>query len=329
MPEKTRYPDRDLSVADYITWLTFVIEWLGTQVGEPDYPEPLADALQPLLDALHVIYNDYITLKQLSGTRGKVYTSLSDDVLDQLRLLKDALPTIIDDPNVLAEFGLAEALPRDRDQIFHIAEVCVEHWGDVSGDAEFALMVGDFNTLVALFGDFVTARDNYYTTFNAAQQKQNEMLDARAACHEAERKVFTWYNARHRESEDEWWTGTWWGTTSGGAEEPTGPVHPAEVANLTVGLNPFNHNILNWLYGEAALFNVYRDVVHPGDTDPVRSAEPYVAGVATPTFTDTNHPVNGIYVYWVCAVKDGVEGEFAEPVSIEREGEEPIEPIPA
>jgi len=324
MPEKTRYPDRDLTVFDYITWLGGVIKWLDTQVGEADYPAPLADALQPLLDALHEIYNDYITLKQLSGTRGKVYTSLSDDVLDQLRLLKDALPTIISDPNVLAEFALAEPLPRDRDEIYHIAEVCVEHWGDVSGDPEFALMVGDFNTLVALFGDFVTAREHYYTTFNAAQQKQNEMLDARAACHEAERKVFTWYNARHRESEDEWWTGTWWGTTSGGEEpgetkwdaKPTGKIGiaPAPLTGLLAGCMK---------YLGTDRFDIRIASAKKNEDPPDMPLVDYVTDVEQPVLLDADgFPLEKGFVYyvWIRARKGGEVSEWSDVVGIEWEG---------
>lgn len=326
MSMHTRKPYK-LDYQTYLTWMREFVKWLTAHSGDADFPShivPDVSAFEALIDAFEAILGPYLNLIDLAHARNKLYTTAFENVYDKLKQIKWALPTVADDPDVLALFSLAGELPDDRDELYMTTQNALNYWATVSGDPLFAPMVADFTTLQTLFDDFIAARESYFNTDNDREARQNELLAAKEAIDEIERECFQWYNSRHPKGDDEWWTGTEWGTTSGGAEEPTGPVHPAAVANLTVGLNPFNHNILKWEYGEEALFDVFRAVVHPGDSPPVRPAGAYVSGVASPTFTDTNHPVNGIYVYWVCAVKDGVEGEFAEPVSIEREGEEPV-----
>jgi hypothetical protein len=238
---KTRNPQW-LYHSDYLTFGQGVKGWCASQVGEPDYPAHLVPDFEAKFDAFADAWAMWDDLNQEQGGKNDVYSNASKAIAKHLQLLKDVFPTTIDDPPVLAEFGLDRPVPRDRDDIYTMAKTCVDQWIEVIGGGvppEYEPLAPDFDVLLSLFSAFETAKDEYLTTFNAAQQAQNDVLTTREACHEAERKIFNWYRARHKDANDEWWTGTWWGTAS--EQEPPAPelpVFPNPPLTFTLSLRP-------------------------------------------------------------------------------------------
>jgi len=223
---KTRNPQW-LYHSDYLTFGQGVKGWCASQVGEPDYPTHLVPDFETKFDAFATAWARWDDLSQEQKGKNAIYTNTATAMAKHLQLLKDVFPTTIDDPPVLAEFGLDRPVPDDRDDVYTMAKTCVDQWNFVIGGGvplDYAPLEPDFNVLLSLFAAFSTAKAEYLTTFNDAQQAQNAVLTTREACHDAERKIFNWYRARHKDPNDEWWTGTWWGTSSG--EEPPAPVWP-------------------------------------------------------------------------------------------------------
>ena len=248
---KTRDPQAKLYHKDYLTWINNTVVWLGTQVAEPDYPAHLAPDLAPLIPPFAAALDSWHVLNELAIGRNEIFTNIFDALRDQLQLIKESLPTVADEPPVLAEFGIDAALSRDRDEFYIQAKAANDHWAVVSAEPQFAPLVADFGIFTGLYADFVAAKENYYTTFNASQQAQNDVLTTRAAIHECEREIFGWYRARHKNGTDEWWTATWWGTTSGGEEPPApewpdwpGPVE-ASAEQIDEGLVRLTYSGLN------------------------------------------------------------------------------------
>ncbi len=242
MPIKSRYPDRDFSHRPYLLWLQRVYAWLLTQVGESDYPAHEVGDLPALIDALETALNNWESLNGVASDRSKFYTDAADALRKQLQLLKQIIPTVID-PHVMGSFGLDKSLPDSRDELGGVAEICIMHWNEVIGGGvppEYAPLQPQFNALITLYGDFEALRTNYYSSFNLAQQAQDDVVAAREACHAKERDIFNWFKGFHQNSEGEWWTSTEWGTSSGGGsggggEEPqpggnTFPNVPENVA---------------------------------------------------------------------------------------------------
>ena len=101
--------------------------------------------------------------------------------------------------------------------------------------------------------------------------------------------------------------------------EPGMPKYPDAVEELNAWINELDLITIDWAYGkdEDVTFNLYKAEVKIGDPAPDRPAVPWQSGVDGKSFTDNDLKNNRAYYYWVVAVKDGVEGEFAAPVVIE------------
>lgn len=320
--QHTRKPSW-MSDADYVSFTEDVEQFLADDRSLPDRPDHLIAQQAATGAAYRAVFTAMNAALGLRKAASETIKNTVKLLKKKLSWMKTVLPTLTDE-SILLPFGLDKPVKEDYDEVKAMADAADVYWQTVSGDALYAPFADGCDELADLITTYESARATQVAADGEYSQRQNEKDLAREAHHEVERDIFTIYTGTYPDPYDDYWTQTPWGKASGGEEEPTGPVHPAAVANLTVGLNPFDHILLKWEYGEEALFDVYRATVHTGDPVPDRPAEAYVAGVASPTFTDTDHPVNGSYYYWVCAVKDGVEGEFAEPVSIEHVGEGPI-----
>jgi len=255
MPDaiKTRYPQK-LYHKDYFTFVTNVSTWCDNHAGDPDYPAHLTVGFSDKVDALGEALDIWDGLDQAQKGKSAIFTDRATLIAKQLQLIKDLLPTTIDNPPVLADFGLDRKIPEDRDDLFFVAQTCVGHWVDITGGGvppEYTPLEGDFVTLQSMFTAFETAKSEHFAAMNAAQEAQNDVLTTREACNEQERKIFNWYGARYSDPKDEWWTGTWWGASGGGGEPPApewpdwpGPVE-ASIEQIDEGLVRITYSGLN------------------------------------------------------------------------------------
>ncbi len=63
-------------------------------------------------------------------------------------------------------------------------------------------------------------------------------------------------------------------------------------------------------------FSVYKADVKIDDPAPVRPAAPWLSGIDNHSVTDSDAVNNRDNYYWIVAVKENIEGEFAEPVFV-------------
>lgn len=300
---KTRDPQKDLYHTDYKNWLIKVDDWLGDNAAEPDYPSHLAPWLTALITALETALDDWDNKNEDQSGKNKVYTTKAKEVRENLIKLKMSLPTVMPDPPVLSEFGLARNIPRDRDEIQQMAVGVVNEWNTVSDPAvppEYAPLEADFVAFLALYQAFIDARDDYNNRYNEAQVAQNAVLDARAACHDVERKIFNWYRARHQDSTDEWWTGTWWGATYGKDGIPAPMMLTYDVGSGTLSWSPVDN-------ADSYIVDI-RPVGASGDWDHLWE------GIETETTAQPSVP--GEYNARVRAVIDSVLGKFSGAITV-------------
>lgn len=218
-----------LDNADFLTFMNEIIDWVDAQISAGTYPTHLPADLDTLRDNYQNALTDYNSKRELYHDEATPQLKVaSDAVYLRLRSFKNLLPTLFGgDKTVLAAFGIADALPIDRDDLFVVATSCQEHWDDITSSA----VPAEYTPVEPYFIEFATEM----TTFNAelgefidatrdAEDAQNLVLQEREACQKQERLVFNWYRGLHLNPRDEWWTGTPWGASSGG-DAPAAPLN--------------------------------------------------------------------------------------------------------
>ncbi len=315
MAKKTRDPLHDLNHNEYVPWLKDVDKYLVNHSGDPAYPAELHARLTPLIAPLEAAINDYQTKKDDEDAASTDYTAGYEVLVAKMRLARNLLPTIIDDPSVPAEFSLAEQLPNGRDELAVRAQAFVTNWEEVCDPAvppEYASLEALFNEIVVLFGDYSTLKDAYSTAYYAMVDAQNTLLEAREACNEAERDIFHWFRGFHPKGDDEFWTETPWGCV--GESEPeqlpavTGLALDYEDPNLTV------------TWDEVAGADGYKLIM--GNNPTILTTTLYVGPETSYTFD----PPGGHHYFRVWAMKGDDLGERGDYVEIEIEGVPPAKP---
>jgi len=322
--EYTRDPG-SLSYDDYKYWIRKeVLKFLTDHAGDSDYPShivPSVAAFETMIDAYDAAFNPYHELIDLANKTNKSYTGAADDLAKKLQQIKYAIPTIDPDPVVLAQFDLGQEIPNDRDLLLTVAVNALAHWATVSADPKFGPIVGDFDALQVLYDDCVAKQDIYVDTEDQRQATQNSVLATREALHVTERKVFNWYRSRHPNGQDEWWTATPWGRTSGGSgsgggEEP-GSWEDAVTELVVVEGVGSAASIRGNVHPDADGVAIFLAEGPMGDdTVPVRPVDPIEPLVPSLPY-DMPVAFNVRVWIWVCHVKDGAYGEMAGPVWIE------------
>jgi len=322
--EYTRDPD-SLSYDDYKYWIRKeVLKFCVDHEGDSDFPSHIVPDIgdfETMIDAYDAAFNPYHTLIDLANKKNKSFSDAAKAMTVKLQQIKYAIPTIDPDPVVLAEFDLGKEIPNDRDLLMTVAENALSHWGDVSGEPKFGPIVGDFDALQTLYDDCVAKQDAYVDTEDQRQATQNAVLATREALHVVERQVFNWYRSRHPNGQDEFWTNSPWGRTSGGGTQP-GPEPPENWDEAPTGFTVTKSignsiEIFCVIHPDADGVNIYHAEGPFGvDMVPARPGSPaWEAIEALPLMVDVAYAVR--HWIWVCAVKDGVEGDFAGPLWIE------------
>jgi hypothetical protein len=321
MSEHTRKPEL-LGYDAFLRWSQVqLLPWLTEHLADADFPTHIVGDLTDLtakIDDYEVKLGPYLTLIDLAKARNDLYGTAFKSVYAKLKQIKIALPTVANEPDVLALFNLVK-LPKTLDALYITAKNALAYWATVAALPKYAPMIPDFTTLTALFADFETARENFYSTDSDRETAQNEVLAAREAIHVIERGAFNWYRSRHIDGQDEFWTDTPWGCTSGGEEEgETGEPFPAAPQNFAVTHNEMpSMNNLSWnkLTG-AAKFNIGRAVTLIGEPEP--SLVLWMSEVEGEAVIDPDAASGKSYYYQVTGVDAGnVEGKRSVVVRID------------
>jgi len=328
MPKKSRRP-YDFGYNDYLDWTKWLKTWLNDHSGDPDYPSHLIAEYDAAVVAYEAALIDYKAKKEAPIGKSELYDAKSKAVYDKLLTIKIALPTVVEEPDVLSEFGLSSALSRDREDVYVLVQVVLGRWAVVSADPVYAPMVADFNELILLSGEFTSAHDDYYSAYDAMQQAQNALVAAKETLSQAERKIFTWYRSRYTKGTEEFWTGTPWGASGGGSggggEEPGGEVPEIPDKPEGVYANFMTEPVTAMLvgcgkYGEHTGFDVVRAVTPAGVTEtPTRPEELFATNidVINEPLLDTDIDPGYRYWYWVRARNGDEVGEWSEVVWVE------------
>ncbi|MCD6501673.1 hypothetical protein J7L01_03655, partial [bacterium] len=203
-----------------------------------------------------------------------------------------------------------------------VAENALSYWATVALEPLFAPVVGDFTALQTLYDDCIAARDVYVATEDQREATQNSVLATREALHVIERQVFNWYRSRYPDGQDERWTNTPWGCTGGSSGEPEEPEAPENwddpPTGFTLKEGPPGFAQISAILGEgadgAALY--VAEGPEGDDAQPFMPPEPAEPQVPLAYLQPINEGVRTWI--WICAVKDGVRGNVAGPVWIER-----------
>ena len=222
MSKKTREPQR-LGNADYLTFYNEIVDFVAAQVIAGTYPAHLPADLADLRTAFSDSITDYNAKRVFQVDEATpAVDEATAPVYNRIRSFKQVLPTLFGgDKTVLAEFGISEPVPVDKDDLFVVAHNCEKHWLTVSDplvNPEYIPVEPFFTAYIVEFAAFNTARAAQITATRETEDAQNLTLTTRATCNDAERLVFNWYRGLHLDPQDEWWTSSPWGASSGGGD---------------------------------------------------------------------------------------------------------------
>jgi len=311
-----------LSDSDYGEQTDIIEKFLADDRSLPNRPTHLVAgqaakglAFRQALDAMNTAL----------GYRKEASDTIKDTVaaMDELlRWMRNILPTLSDE-SILLPFGLDTKIPDGYAELKDRADMVDAHWQTVKLEPLFAPVAVRVNELAPLISTYETAREAQIVLTGEYEQRQNEKDIARAAHHEIERLIFNWYASYYPDGQHIYWENTPWGKAPlkpGEVPEPgiERAKYPDEVDDLAVELNFLELPEITYKYTEevGVTFNLYKADVKIGDPAPERPAAPWLSGVEGYSVTDSSAVNNRDNYYWVVAVFEGVEGDFAEPVFV-------------
>jgi len=323
MAGKTRYPDR-LGHADYLTFFLTIINFKEREVAAGTWPAHLSADLNALHGSFESALKDYdkkrkYRIKEASPALDDATLPLYKRILS----LKEALPTLFDgDETVLAEFGIAGDIPSDRDELFLVASNCVDHWNALctpDPPVEYEPAVPFFDDLLDKFPAFTDARLDYINALRDEEEAQDLVLATREACNHEERLIFHWYCALWLDPEDENWTHTPWGTSSGGSGGGDWPKKP--VGKMSIAPDPLDGILAGCEeYDGTKRFDLRIVGVKKNDPVPEMPLVDTYTDIEQPALLDADgFPLqkNFVYYLWIRARKDGEVSDWSEVVGLE------------
>jgi len=223
MSKKSRQPDR-FGNADFLTFYNELVDFVAAQITAGTYPAHLPADLADIRDTFKDALADYNAKRVFQVDEATpAVDETTAPVYSRIRSFKQVLPTLFGgDKTVLAEFGISQPVPTDKDDLFIVALNCQKHWLTVSdpiAHPEYAPVEAFFVAYLLEFEAFNTARAAQITATRETEDAQNLTLTTRESCNVAERLIFNWYRGLHLDPQDEWWTSSPWGASSGGGDD--------------------------------------------------------------------------------------------------------------
>jgi hypothetical protein len=328
--KKSRIPYK-FAYDDYDNFLRGIELFADDHSGDADF-YPNYALIPPLIVDYHTKFSAYVNAQNQEDEARDAYLDNSIKPLrDSLVGLRRLLPALFDDDSMLADFGLNVDVETDVDKLIIQAEICRDHWAELCVPAvppEYLPVQGKLDAVAGLLVAVEDNREAYAEATRDREIAQNALLISREAINHEERRLFNWYRGLYTNPEDEWWTETPWGKSSGGSgggggEEP----QPGSWEDA-----PTNFVVREGVAGSALLTaDIHRDAdgcaVFMAETDlgvaepPMRPGEPIVPLIPPldpGKFSyNLNIPANRRVWFWICHVKNGAWGAMAGPKWIE------------
>lgn len=217
---------RRLADDDFMRWnKDDVVPWLINHHADPDHA-PMDMDYEPLTVAFALALQDYKNKKEIAETRTKEVAPAARQLRDILIGVRRMLPQLFGgNENVLAEFGLVEAVSPDDDKMLLSARSCRDYWAVVSVEPEYAALAFVLNTVAGA----ITALEDARLAASAAAQAKDAAQNAKDITYQAAidkiSEIFNWYRGLYVSPEDMRWQQTPFGASWDGGE-PVEPLIP-------------------------------------------------------------------------------------------------------
>jgi len=224
--EKTRRPyllgDDDFDTFNYVDMKAF----LASENSLPNRPEHLVAMQANLADAFHVKLDEYRYARNAQKIATTAFGEAAKTVREKLRWMKMALPGLTPgSAEILVPFGLDSDVSADNDKMKNFADVVFAHWQTVRDEPLFAPFQSNIDALESDLNAYVVTQANQNAAIQTAQLLQNEKDEARKQSEGVLDALIDWYRIYYKSPQDEYWTQTPWGKSSGEGEPPA-PVWP-------------------------------------------------------------------------------------------------------
>jgi hypothetical protein len=322
MAIKTRHPyrltDADFDTFNYVDMKIFLV---GPN-SLPHRPDHLVPQQAALADAFHLKLDEYLASCGVRSNATSAFGEASKTIREKLRWIKMALPSLTPGSDeILVPFGLDADIPADNDKMKNFADAVNAHWQSVRTEAIYTPFMANIDALAALFPSYVTAQANQNVAQQAAALLQNEKEDLRNQLEDVLAALIDWYRIYYKESQDEYWTQTPWGKSSGEEPGPSGPEWPnVPVGKITKATVPLNGLLAGCEpYTGADRFDIRITWAKKNQPVPAMPLVDSYTDVMQPVYLDEqNFPLEKGYVYylWIRARKNNEISEWSEVVGM-------------
>ena len=326
--KKSRIPYK-LKYDDYDNFLLGLPLFEADHSADPDF-YPKYALIPPLMEDYHTKYSAYVNTQNLEDEARDAYIDEAITPLrDALVGLRRLLPALFDDDSMLANFGINKDIETDVDKLIVQAEICRDHWAVLCVPApppEYLPLQGKLDAIAGLFTTLLDNREAYAEATRNEEIAQNALLAARELVDHEERRMFNWYRGLYTDPENEWWTETPWGASSGGESgEGSGgtgtsfsdkPI--AKIMKAPYPLNGISAGCEE--YSGTTRFDFRIAWAPKGAGVPPMPEEDYMTDVEQPTLLDVELMFGYVYYLWIRARKDGEVSEWSDVASYEWNG---------
>jgi len=208
---------------DLKNFLLGIAMYATDHAADPDFYPHYAD-LEPLIPLFADNYDDYMGKKLNEGEKSSSFQATIEPLRQLMIGLRRLIPSLFKDDLLLDDFGLSETIPSDVDKILTKAHICNIFWASLhTPDAppEYLPIAAKLDSVAVLTTALETAQAVYAAAIRAREDAQNLKDVSRTNVLREERGMFSWYRGLYTDPQDEFWTATPWGKSSGGgSSEP-------------------------------------------------------------------------------------------------------------
>ena len=308
---------------DYDNFLLGIEKYHDDHGADPDF-YPHWAVLEPLTAAFHAAYQALVAAKQLIKATKTTFDDNVKALRENMIQLRRQLPILLRDENILGYFGLEDEVPEDVDLLKVNARICRDYWAALCVPApppEYLPLQEKLDAMALLITAVEDAQEAYADAIRDREDARIVKDEAREACNAEEREMFGWYRGIWTKPDDDRWSATPWGASSGGSSGGGEPPAPENWDDPPTGLTakegpPGIANVSVILHEDADGAAIYVAEGPLGeDAQPIMPPDPAEPQVPVPYLLPINPGVRSWI--WVCAVKDGVNGQVAGPVWVE------------